>query len=314
MNILVTGGAGYIGSVAVRLLLDAGHSVAVVDSLVKGKKELVDSRAIFFKCDITDVKALDVVFSSSDFDAVMHFAAHKDAGESMRDASKYSQNVIGTMNVLDLMVKHKVGKIIFSSSAAVYGNPEYVPVDENHPTEPINYYGFTKLKCEQLMDWYSKIHGIVCISLRYFNVAGDMLGYVDPKASNVIPIIMEVAVGKRKSLDVYGDDYDTADGTGVRDYIDVNDLAEAHMLALELDSTDTINLGTSKGTSVMELLSATESICGHPVAYSVVDRRAGDTASLTASFDKAAKILGWKPKRSIDEMIGSMHKAYLGDK
>ena len=311
MNVLVTGGAGYIGSVAVKLLLDAGHHVAVVDNLSKGKKELVDSRAVFYKCDITDVKALGVVFSSLSFDAVMHFAAHKDAGESMRDIPKYSQNVAGTINVLDMMVKHDVGKIIFSSSAAVYGNPEYVPIDEDHPTEPINYYGFVKLECERLMGWYSKIHGIVCISLRYFNVAGDALGYVDPKASNVIPIIMEVAVGKRESLNVYGNDYDTADGTGVRDYIDVNDLAEAHVLALKLDSSETINLGTSKGTSVMELLTAMEDVCGHPVAYSVVERRPGDPASLTASFDKASKVLGWKPKKNVKEMVGNMHKAYL---
>ncbi len=310
MNILVSGGAGYIGSVTVKQLLDEGHSVTVVDNLVKGRRELVDSRADFCEVDILDVKALDDVFSSSSFDAVVHFAAHKDAGESMVDVPKYSENIVGTINILNMMVKYDVGKMVFSSSAAVYGNPKYVPIDEEHPTEPINYYGMTKLVCEQKMEWYSKVHGIVCVSLRYFNVAGDKLGYIDPNASNVIPKILEVATGVRDKLLIFGDDYDTVDGTGVRDYIDVRDLAQAHILALKLDSSDQINLGTSEGTSVKELMDVMEELCGNSINHEVVGRREGDPASLTASYDKAYKVLGWKPVYGIKDMLDSMHKAY----
>jgi UDP-glucose 4-epimerase len=266
MRILVTGGAGYIGSACVHKLIKK-HEVVVVDNLSKGKKEFVDPKAEFYKLDLADRGALQKAFSKK-IDAVIHFAAYKAVEESMEDAVKYSDNITGTINLLDMMVKKGVRKIIFSSSAAVYGMPKKEIVDEDAETKPINYYGYTKLACEQIIGWYSNIHAIEHVNLRYFNVAGDSgLGYVDPDAKNIVPILMEVLSGKRKKLTVFGNDYKTRDGTCIRDYIDVNDLVDAHILALDVEGSHVINLGTSKGSSVLELINATEKVTKKKLAF-----------------------------------------------
>ena len=310
MNILVTGGAGYIGSVAVKELSKIGHNVIVIDNLSKGSTNLVDKKAKFYKVDLVDKEKLSSVFQNK-IDVVMHFAAYKAVEESMQNPEKYSHNIIGTINLLDLMAKHNVKKIIFSSTAAVYGHPNYTPVDEKHPTKPINYYGFTKLECEKIIDWYAKIYDISYVSLRYFNVAGDSgLNYVDPEAKNIIPIIMEVLSEKRDKLTIFGNDYNTKDGTCVRDYIDINDLVKAHILALDIDTNEIINLGTSTGVSVRELVQHTIDATNKSLKYEFGLRRAGDPPILVTSNEKAKKLLGWIPKNNIREMIKSTYEAY----
>lgn len=310
MNVVVTGGAGYIGSVAVKTLLDNGHDVVVVDNLSKGKVELVDKRAKIFTVDLVDIDSLMAVFSGYKVDAVMHFAGYKAVGESMKDAVKYSDNIIGTINLLKCMVATDVKKIIYSSSAAVYGAPEESVVSEESAVEPVNYYGFTKLECEKLIEWFSRVHGISYVSLRYFNVAGDVLGYVDPEAQNVLPIIMETVVGKRDEFVVFGDDYDTPDGSCVRDYIHVQDLVDAHIMALSVDRSCAINLGSSKGYSVKELLAITKEVSGVDFSFSIGARREGDPGMLVASNSFAKEILGWEAKRDIKDMVKSTYEAY----
>jgi UDP-glucose 4-epimerase len=293
MQILVTGGAGYIGSAAVKKLIEEGHAVVVVDNLSKGLKQLVDAKAIFYEGDVTDNRFVDEIFSNHKFDAVMHFAGYKAVGESMKDPTKYSQNMIGTITLLNAMVKHNVMKIIFSSSAAVYGEPQYVPVDEEHPTNPTSYYGFTKLECERIIEWYGKTRGIIGICLRYFNVVGDAgLNYVDPAPENILPIIQEVLNGKREKLIVFGKDYPTRDGTCVRDYVDINDLVRAHVLALGLEKSEIINLGTSCGVTVLELIRKIETETGKQIPFVFGPRREGDPAVVIASCEKAKKLLG----------------------
>lgn len=306
MHILITGGAGYIGSIAVKELIALGHQVTVIDNLSKGSFRLVHPQAAFVQGDLTDKGAVELLFSQNKFEVVMHFAGYKAAGESMELPEKYSDNFIGTINLLNAMVKHKVPKIIFSSSAAVYGEPKYIPIDENHPLQPINYYGFTKLESERIIDWYSQLKRIIGIKLRYFNVAGDGgLNYQDPDAKNIFPIIQEVLSGKREKLMVYGDDYPTPDGTCIRDYIDINDLVRAHILALKLEHSENINLGTATGTSVKEIIDMTEETLGVKLPHVYGPRREGDPAVLTASCEKAKQLLGWVPEKGIKEMIKS---------
>lgn len=296
MHVLVTGGAGYIGSAAVKMLIDTGHTVTIVDNMVKGQQRLIHPKAMFHQVDLVDKQQLEKVFDKK-FDAVMHFAGYKSVNESVRDPQKYSQNITGTINLLDCMVKHAVQKIIFSSSAAVYGEPLTPVVTEEHPTKPINYYGAGKLMCEQIIHYYAKTHNLVGINLRYFNVIGDVgYNYKDPNAENIMPIIEQVVNGNRSSLTIYGNDYDTRDGTCVRDYIDLHDLVHAHILALSLDKSETLNLGTGKGTTVLELVRYYENTHNVKVTYTIGARRDGDPASITASYDKAKRILGWEPK------------------
>ena len=310
MKLLVTGGAGYIGSAFVKEAVK-NHEVVVVDNLSKGKKELVDKKAKFFKMDLVEKEKLEELFNKEKFEAVVHFAAYKSVGESMKNPIKYSDNISGTINLLNAMAKENVKKIIFSSTAAVYGIPEKNVADEETKTNPINYYGFTKLKCEELMDWYSKINGIDYMIFRYFNVAGDAgLKYQDPHAENVFPIIMDVLKNKREKFVICGDDYNTKDGTCIRDYIDVNDLVDAHILALNADYNGIINLGTGKGCSVKELVEEFIKITGRELKYEIGPRRPGDAESLVASNKKALKVLGWSPKRSIGEMIKTTYEAY----
>jgi len=307
-TILVTGGAGYIGSVAVKELVK-NHEVIVVDNLSKGKKELVDKKAIFYEADLIDNEKLHEIFKKHKINSVVHFAAYKSVEESMLNPSKYSDNIIGTINLLNCMVKFNVPKLIFSSSAAVYGMPEKRTIDEETELKPINYYGYTKKISEEIIEYFHKIHNIQYISLRYFNVAGDVLNYVDPEANNIFPIIMEVINRKRDKLTIFGDDYDTPDGTCVRDYIHVSDLVEAHIKALNSYYNGVINLGSGKGYSVKELVSAFIRLTGN-FAHELGKRRSGDPAFLVASNQKAKKILGWSPKKTLNDMILSTYKAY----
>jgi len=309
-TILVTGGAGYIGSAAVKELIEKKFNVLVADNLSKGDLGIVDKKAKFFKVDLTDKEELEKIFKNYKIDSVMHFAAYKAVGESMENPEKYFDNIQGTINLLELMANYEVKKIIYSSSAAVYGLPNYTPVDENHPTKPTNYYGFTKKVCEELIEWYSKIYNLSYICLRYFNVAGDALNYIDPGAENVFPILMEAIFGKREKFCIFGKDYDTRDGTCIRDYIDVKDLVKAHISALNVDKNEIINLGTSIGVSVKELVSLVKEVTGADFKVEIAGKRKGDVSELIASNEKAKKLLNWSPETNVKEMISSTYKAY----
>jgi UDP-glucose 4-epimerase len=315
-KILVIGGAGYIGSHIVDALCDLGHDVTVFDNLLSGFKENINKKAKLVFGSILDPASLEQVFSKN-FDAVFHFAALKNVGESMMHPDKYSEtNIIGTINILNAMIKHDVKTIIFSSSAAVYGTPKYLPIDEAHPVNPESFYGFTKLDIERYLEWYSKIYKIHFAALRYFNAAGYTPGKCKEKnPGNLLPIVMEVASGSRKEVQVYGDDYDTEDGTGVRDYIHVLDLADAHIKAMDYIEHNKknliINLSTEKGNSVLEIIKKAEEITGKKIHYKIVERRAGDTSTVVASSGLALKLLGWKPVHSdIDTIIRSMWEIY----
>ncbi|MFA5797250.1 MAG: UDP-glucose 4-epimerase GalE [Candidatus Woesearchaeota archaeon] len=316
MNILIIGGAGYIGGHVVKKFCDEGCTVTVFDNLSSGFKENVDQRAELVISDIMHIDDLEKVFSKKP-DVVIHLAAHKDAGESMHKPEKYSRNNIsGTINILAKMVEHNVKRIIFSSSAAVYGSPQYLPMDEEHPLNPENYYGFTKLEIERLLEWYSKLKEIQYAALRYFNAAGyGTIRGKEKNPGNLIPIVMEVAAGTRKDVKVYGNDYDTPDGTGIRDYIHVLDLADAHYRALQYlekhHKNLIVNLSTEKGHSVLEIIKKTEEITGKKVLYEITPRRPGDPATIYASSKLAYELLGWKAEHStVDEIIKTTWDVY----
>ena len=319
-KILVIGGAGYIGSHIVADLCDSGcYNVIVFDDLSTGYKSNIHSDAEFIEGNILDVDALNMAFSN-DIKSVFHFAALKAAGESMVNPSAFSKiNICGSINILDAASKHNVENVIFSSSAAVYGHPNYLPVDEGHKTKPTNYYGSTKLIIEDIIKWYAQIHGFNYALLRYFNAAGyDINGRIKNKekgSTNLLPIIMEVLAGERKHLDVYGDDYDTQDGTCIRDYIHVNDLSDAHIKSLGyIDSNKKnflANLATGKGYSVKEVIKVAEQVIGKSVKHKFVDRRIGDSAELIAKTKDAFDLLNWTPKHSdISTIIKSMWEVY----
>ena len=318
MKILVTGGAGYIGSHVVLDLLEADHDVIILDDLSLGREQNIHPDAQFIFGSTLDNEALKVCFRDK-VDTVIHLAAFKAAGESMTDPEKYSKNNIsGTINLLNAMTDHGVDTFVFSSTAAVYGYPEYLPIDEDHPTEPINYYGFTKLVIESFLEWYGKLRGLKYASLRYFNAAGyDPKGRIlglEQNPANLLPIVMEVASGVRDKMEVFGDDYDTPDGTGVRDYIHVSDLASAHVKALDyLQSGDSImvNLATGKGYSVMEVIENAREITGHPIPYEITARRDGDPAKLIATSKSAGELLGWETKFSdLESLLKSTWRVY----
>ncbi|MBU0671314.1 UDP-glucose 4-epimerase GalE, partial [Patescibacteria group bacterium] len=310
MKIFVTGGAGYIGSHVVYQLLKAGYKVTVYDNLSSGSKKNIFPREKFIKGDILNYNLLQKSLQGG-YDAVFHFAAKKSVGESMEDPSLYAENNIsGTINLLKAMQKNKVDKFIFSSSAAVYGAPEKLPLTENSNTNPENFYGYTKLEIENMLKWYARLGKIKYASLRYFNAAGfDPSGKVrglekDPQ--NLIPIIMEVATGKKKQLNIFGNNYKTKDGTCVRDYIHVTDLAEAHLKALlyiDKNKSIVLNLGSENGSSVTEVLETARKITHKTISAKVVARRKGDPAALYASSAKARKLLNYKPKYSDLESI-----------
>jgi len=300
MNILVTGGAGYIGSLTSHELIKLGHDVVIVDNLSKGLKSLIPDESIFYEIDLIDKEKLEEVFKKINLDLVIHFAAYKDIRESDIMVNKYSNNITGTINLLDCMQRYRVPKIIFSSSAGVYGYPKQTPINENHETKPINFYGYTKLVCEQLIQWYSKAYTINYVILRYFNVIGNSyLKYVDPKPSNIIPIILEVLNGKREKLEIFGRNHPTQDGTCVRDYIDINDLVDAHIKSIDYDRNNIFNLGTRNGISLFELIELIENLTGYDLPYEVVEARKGDPSILTAEFLFAKKELGWEPTTSL---------------
>lgn len=310
--ILVTGGAGYIGSHCVRELLAQGFEVAVVDNLQTGHRDAVDPRALFFRGDIRDGVFLGRVLDAVKPEAVIHFAAFSLVGVSMQQPLVYyNNNVHGSESLLTAMHEHGVHKIVFSSTAAVYGEAKNEKITETCPTEPTNTYGETKLAIEKMMKWCDRAYGMKYIALRYFNVAGaDASGEIGEDHSpetHLIPIILQVPLGRREKLSVFGDDYDTPDGTCIRDYIHVSDLARAHVLALRrlLDGgeSDVFNLGNGNGFSVLEMLEAARRVTGHAIPAVVEARRAGDPARLVASSDKAREILGWTPEYDSVEQI-----------
>lgn len=302
-RILVVGGAGYIGSHVVSLLMKAGHEVTIFDNLSTGLQANLFPENRLIVGDIC--KEIDIFSAMEGQDAVMHFAAKKAVGESMENPAKYARNnLIGTLNLLNAMDHHEVKYLVFSSSAAVYGMPDVSVVDENTPVNPINFYGFTKAEIEKCLLWYDRLCDIKFVALRYFNAVGYDLERVlrgrEVNPQNLLPIIIEVAEGKRKKLQIFGDDYPTPDGTCIRDYVHVCDLAQAHLLALDklmkgMDS-QILNLGTEKGTSVKEMVTAVEEVLGKKLNVEIAPRREGDPACLIASAEKARKILGWKPQ------------------
>lgn len=319
MKILVIGGAGYIGSHVVKDLLKAGHKITVFDNLSSGLRQNLFSENTFVHGDILQYPSL-VKTMQAGFDAVFHFAAFKAAGESMLAPEKYSlNNITGTLNILNAMCDTGVKIIVFSSSAAVYGSPEYLPLDEAHPKNPDNYYGFTKLEIERFLEWYDRLKGIKFAALRYFNAAGyDVEGVVtglEQNPANLLPIIMEVACGWREKLVVFGDDYDTKDGTCIRDYIHVNDLAAGHLQALEYivrtGMSITVNLATGAGHSVLDVYRRAKEITGVDFRVEIGARRPGDPATLYAAARRAKELLGFEPRYSdIDTLISSMWKVY----
>ena len=319
MKVLVIGGAGYIGSHVVRELIDSGHSVTVYDNLSSGLAKNLAPEAEFVEGDILDRDSLTAAMTDG-FAGVVHLAAFKAAGESMVEPGKYAaNNISGTINILNAMVDTGIQRFVFSSSAAVYGDPTYQPIDEKHPTNPANFYGFTKLEIERILFWYDKLKGVRYAALRYFNAAGydpsGRLSGLEQNPANLLPVIMEVACGMREELLIYGDDYETRDGTGVRDYIHVSDLASAHVLALDSieknDSSLVVNLGSETGVSVQEMLESARRITGKPIPARVVDRRPGDPSELVSTARYATDLLGWGAKVSdIDSLVSTTWGAY----
>lgn len=319
MKVLVIGGAGYIGSHVVKELMACGHKVTVFDNLSSGLKQNLFKENDFIKGDILNIKNLEKAFERG-FDAFIHLAAFKAVGESMIYPEKYSvNNINGTLNILNAAVKHNCRYMVFSSTAAVFGEPQYVPVDEEHPKNPENYYGFTKLKIEEFMKWYDQLKGLKFAALRYFNAAGydteGVLYGLEQNPANLLPVIMETACGKREKMSVFGSDYPTRDGTCIRDYIHVSDLASAHVKALEYISSKnesiTLNLGTGNGITVTEMLEAARRITGKEIKADYVGRRPGDPAQLTAKSDLAQKVLNWSAKFSdVDTLVSSTWNAY----
>jgi UDP-glucose 4-epimerase len=318
MKILIVGGAGYIGSHVAREFLDTGHEVSVFDNLSTGSRENLFREERFIKGDILDYRS--ILKAMKGHDAAIHLAAAKAAGESMVNPGKYSlQNISGTVNIVNAATEAGVAKLVFSSSAATYGEPKYQPIDEKHPTVPENYYGFTKLEIERILAWYDKLKGLRYAALRYFNAAGyDTRGRIsglEKSPANLIPVIMEVASGMRPGLKVFGNDYPTKDGTGVRDYIHVSDLARGHVAALDWitkhDESLVVNLGSEEGLSVLELIEETRRVTGKLIPVEMVPRRPGDPASLVASSALAKKLLGWEARdSSLGTLISSTWAAY----
>jgi UDP-glucose 4-epimerase len=319
-KIAVIGGAGYIGSHVAKELLDFGNEVFIYDNLSSGLRQNLFEEASFAHGDILDIQKLNDFFENTKPEGIVHLAALKAAGESMLLPEKYSvNNITGSLNILNVAVKYGVKYIVFSSSAAVYGNPKYLPMDEKHPTEPENYYGYTKLAIEQYLEWYGKLKGIKYAALRYFNAAGyDAKGRItglEQNPANLIPIVMEAAIGKRASVSVFGNDYGTEDGTGIRDYIHVSDLARAHRMAfdkLQDSESFVVNLGVNSGNSVLEVIKATEHISGKKIDYKIVGRRAGDAAIVLANPAYAKELLGWQAQCSdLDTLLETTWKAYV---
>lgn len=320
--ILVTGGAGYIGSHCVLALLKEGFDVHIFDNFSTGHKETVETlkkygTLTYSECDLQNRTDIKKVFENNKIDAVVHFAAFSQVGESVKNPQKYYQNnVCGTLNLLEAMLENDVKKIVFSSTAATYGEPVYTPIDENHPQLPINPYGQTKLMIERIMDDYDKAYGLKSVRLRYFNVAGaDSEGRIgewhDPE-THLVPNILKSSFGDGKTFEMYGDDYDTKNGTCVRDYINVEDLAQAHILALKYlndgGETNFFNLGTQEGTTVQEVFDVCEQVIGKSIPVKKMPKREGDPAILVADNTKAKNELGWEPKNSFEHSVKTAYE------
>jgi UDP-glucose 4-epimerase len=312
MKILVTGGAGYIGSVCAELLLDEGHEVAIFDNLSEGHRAAIDSRAKFVEGDLRDRPSIEKALGQHRPDAVMHFAANALVGESMQDPSKYFRNNVSNgLNLLDAMISTSVGKLIFSSTCAIFGPPERVPIDETRAMRPINPYGESKLAFEKILRWYWEIHRLKFVSLRYFNAAGasSKFGEDHRLETHLIPNVLKVALGEKSDVEIFGTDYPTRDGTCIRDYIHILDLARAHILALSAGKSDFYNLGTGGGSSVREVIDSCRKITGRKIDVVEKARRPGDPPLLVASSEKIKRELGWKPQfQSLDAIIDSAWK------
>jgi len=312
MNILVTGGAGYIGGTVSRLLLAAGHKVTIYDNLCHSRREAVAPDAQFVEADLADRARIEQTLRGGHFDGVMHFAALIEAGESMKVPERYFQNnTMATLTLLEAMLATGHNRLVFSSTAACYGEPETTPITEDARLLPTNAYGESKLLVEQMLTWLNRIHGFRYASLRYFNVAGAIEGYGEAHEpeSHLIPLILDVALERRASIKVFGQDYPTKDGTCVRDYVHVSDLAQAHFLALgalENDSRLIYNLGSGQGFTVREVIDSARRVTGREIAVEECERRPGDPAVLVASSEKIKHELGWRPKfPELDQIMAS---------
>ncbi|RME89882.1 MAG: UDP-glucose 4-epimerase GalE [Anaerolineae bacterium] len=311
MNIFLTGGAGYIGSATAEALLDAGHRVTVYDSLVTGHREAVPAGARFVHADLGDSAALSQALQSEPYDAVMHFAAFIEAGESMQNPGKYfHNNLVNSVHLIEATVRAGVRRFVLSSTAAVYASSDE-PLGEESPLGPTNVYGQTKLMIEQVLGWYRRVHGLHYAALRYFNAAGALphRGEDHQPESHLIPLVLRVALGQRPSISIFGTDYPTPDGTAIRDYIHIADLVSAHLLALEaLEEREELvyNLGNGTGYSVREVIETAREVTGHPIPAVEAPRRPGDPARLVASSEKIRRELGWQPKYpDLREIIAS---------
>lgn len=314
MNILVLGGAGYIGSHFVKQAVAEGNSVVVIDNLQTGHIESVDKKATFYQGDIRDSAFLDRVFTNEPIDSCVHFAANSLVGVSMKEPLQYfDNNVNGTIELLKAMERHHVRKIVFSSSAAVYGTHKVMPITEDYPTMPTNPYGESKLMMEKMMKWADSAYGIRYVSLRYFNVAGasfdHTIGEVHIPETHLIPLVLRVPLGESAEITIFGSDYQTKDGTCVRDYIHIDDLISAHLKALNYlakgNPSQILNLGSNDGYSNLEIVQTARDVTGHPIPMKIGERRPGDPDQLVASFGKAEEILDWRPSKGIHEIIQS---------
>lgn len=318
MNIFLTGGAGYIGSAAAETLLRAGHQVTVYDSLVKGYAQAVPQRARFLQADLADRGALEAALASQAYDAVMHFAAFIEAGESMQDPGKYFYNNTAlSIGLVEACVRAGVRRFVLSSTAAVYQSSD-VPLTEEAPLGPANVYGQTKLMIEETLEWYRRVHGLRYAALRYFNAAGALPGRGEAHRpeTHLIPLVLQVALGRREQVEIYGTDYPTPDGTCIRDYIHIADLISAHLLALEaLGGADRLvyNLGNGAGCSVRQVIDTARQVSGHPIACVESARRPGDAPRLVASPEKIRRELGWTPAHpDLDDIVASAWEWHRG--
>lgn len=317
MKVLVAGGAGYIGSVTTEMLCNKGHDVVVFDNLERGFKAAIDPRATFIQGDLRQPDSIKAALQQTKPDAVIHFAAYIEVGESMSAPLPFFENnVSGSLNLITAMVETNCKKLIFSSTCATYGTPEKMPMDESLPQQPESVYGESKLLCERIFKWAEEIHGVECVFLRYFNACGatDKYGESHNPESHLIPLVLQVPLGKRDKIFIFGDDYETRDGTCVRDYIHIRDLAQAHLLALKPGISGAFNLGNGDGYTVKEVIEVCREVTGHPIPAETQPRRPGDCSTLVADATKARKVLGWDPQhadlRSIVESAWAWHKAH----